>query len=132
MNSKRKVDLTVLFSRMEVFFSLLVNSLEIFSLECEFFIDYYSTQTGLDRSLRLGNELKTKYGAKIVEIPNASSTTHIIFQNGSYQSKLFAKKYNLPLIHPLWLEKCLDKRRLVRYKDYLVHIDDLDNPSPAG
>ena len=116
--------------------SFLFNQSSTFSLEYEFFIDYLSTQTGCDRSLRLGNELKTRYGAKIVEVPNASSTTHIIFKNGSYQSKLFARKYNLPLIDPLWLEKCIDKRRLVRYKEHLVNIDDLENqqqqPPPPG
>lgn len=106
------------------------------SLECEFFIDYRSTQTGCDRSLRLGHELKTKYGAKIVEVPNASSTTHIIFKNGTYQSKLFARKYNLPLIDLLWLEECINKRRVVGYKKNLVDIGDLENqqqqPLPTG
>jgi len=99
-------------------------------LECEFFIDYRSSQTGCDRSLRLGNELEKKYGANIVEQPRAPSTTHIIFKNGNFETKLFAKKYNIPLIDPLWLEHCIKKRRLIKYEKYQVGNDE--NQQPTG
>ncbi len=99
-------------------------------LECEFFIDYYSSQNGCDRSLRLGNQLENKYGAKIVEQPNASSTTHIIFKNGNLQTRLFAKKYKLPLIDPLWLEDCIRKRRLIKLDKYQVANEE--NQQPTG
>lgn len=129
MTSKPKVDRTILFSRtfVQELKNLKINHFLLFVLECEFFIDYRSTQTGCDRSLRLGNQLQTNYGAKIIEVPDASSTTHIIYKNGSLQTKLFAKKYNLPLIDPLWLEKCINKRRLVKFHKYRVEPDDDDD-----
>ncbi len=99
-------------------------------LECEIFIDYYSNQKGCDRSLRLGNELTQKYGAKIVEQPRASSTTHIIFKNGNLETKLFAKKYNLPLIDPLWVEHCIKKRKLIKLDKY--HVINDENQQPTG
>lgn len=102
-----------------------------FELECEFFIDYRSTQTGCDRSLRLGNELQTHYGAKIVEVPNVPSTTHIIYKNGNFQTKLFARKYNLPLIDPLWVEECINRRRLVKFDKYQVENVDVENQQPV-
>ncbi len=101
-----------------------------FWLECEFFIDYHSSQTGCDRSLRLGNELEKKYGAKIVEQPKVSTTTHIIFKNGNLETKLFAKKYHLPLLDPMWLENCIKKRRLIKFDKYLV--DNDENQQPTG
>lgn len=100
------------------------------SSECEFFIDYHSSQTGCDRSLRLGNELERKYGAKIVEQPRSTSTTHIIFKNGSVETKLFARKHNLPIVDPIWLEQCIRKRRLVKTDKYQVETDE--NQQPAG
>jgi len=99
-----------------------------FSLECEFFIDYISSRTGSNCSLRLGNELTKHYGANIVEQP-LSSTTHIIFKNGSIETKLFAKRHNIPLIDPAWLEDCTKKRRLVRYDKHLVPNDENQNPT---
>lgn len=103
---------------------------KIIYLECQFFIDYRSSQTGCDRSLRLGNELETKYGANIVEQPQASATTHIIFKNGNLQTKLFAKKHNIPLIDPMWLEHCIKKRRLIKIDKYQINNDE--NQQPAG
>ena len=81
MSAKEKVDRTVLFARkLSLWF--FCSKFSIDSLECEFFIDYISSQNGSDRSLRLGNELQKKYGAKVVEQPNPSTTTHIVFKNG--------------------------------------------------
>lgn len=111
MSAKNKVDRNVLFA------------------QCEFFIDYISSQNGSDRSLRLGNELEKKYAAKIVEQPNSSTTTHIIFKNGNIQTKLFAKKHNLPLLDPMWLEKCIEKRRLVSLDKFIVNNDENLPPS---
>jgi hypothetical protein len=130
MNSKNKVDRSILFSRrLRIVF---INKIFFFqfNLECEFFIDYHSSQNGSDRSLRLGNQLETKYGAKIVEQPDISLTTHIIFKNGSLQTKLFAKKYNLPLIDPIWLEYCIKKRRLIKFDKYQIVNDE--NQQPTG
>lgn len=101
-----------------------------FSLECEFFVDYRSSQTGCDRSLRLGQELESKYGAKIVEHPSNTTTTHIIFKNGSIETKLFAKKYNIPLLDPMWLEQSIRKRRLVKMDKYRIENDE--NIQPTG
>ncbi|CAF0844875.1 unnamed protein product [Adineta steineri] len=111
MTSTKKIDRAILFS------------------QCEFFIDYRSSQDGCDRSLRLGNELENKYGAKIVEQPQSSSTTHIIFKNGTLETKLFAQKYNIPLIEPLWLEHCIKKRRLIDLKKYQVINDENQPPT---
>ncbi|UJR16500.1 hypothetical protein I4U23_003402 [Adineta vaga] len=111
MTSTIKVDRAILFS------------------QCEFFIDYRSSQTGCDRSLRLGNELEKKYGAKIIEQPQSSTTTHIIFKNGTLETKLFAKKHNLPLLDPMWLEQCIRKRRLVKTDKYQVENDENQQPT---
>ncbi|CAF4370906.1 unnamed protein product, partial [Adineta steineri] len=111
MTSTKKIDRAILFS------------------QCEFFIDYRSSQDGCDRSLRLGNELENKYGAKIVEQPQSSSTTHIIFKNGTLETKLFAQKYNIPLIEPIWLEHCIKKRRLIDLKKYQVINDENQPPT---
>ncbi|CAF3716601.1 unnamed protein product [Rotaria sp. Silwood1] len=112
MTSVNKVDRAILFS------------------QCQFFIDYRSSQNGCDRSLRLGNELEKKYGANIVEQPQVSSTTHIIFKNGNLETKLFAKKYNIPLVDPMWLEHSIKKRRLIKIDKYQVQNDE--NQQPAG
>jgi hypothetical protein len=98
-------------------------------LECEFFIDYHSSKNGCDRSLRLGNELLKKYGANIVDQPHVSTTTHIIFKNGTSETKLFAKRQNIPLIDPMWLECCINKRRLIKLDKYLVINDENQNPT---
>ncbi|CAF3632054.1 unnamed protein product [Rotaria sordida] len=111
MTSENKVDRAILFS------------------QCQFFIDYCSSQNGCDRSLRLGNELEKKYGANIVEQPQTSSTTHIIFKNGRLETKLFAKKYNIPLIDPIWLEHCIKKRRLIKIDKYQVKNDENQQPT---
>ena len=130
MSAKEKVDRTVLFARkLSLWF--FCSKFSIDSLECEFFIDYISSQNGSDRSLRLGNELQKKYGAKVVEQPNPSTTTHIVFKNGNLQTKLFAKKHNLPLLDPMWLEKCIEKRRLVSLDKYIVENDENVPPTPS-
>ncbi|CAF1079355.1 unnamed protein product [Adineta ricciae] len=110
MTSTTKVDRAVLFS------------------QCEFFVDYRSSQTGCDRSLRLGQELESKYGAKIVEHPSNTTTTHIIFKNGNVETKLFAKKYNIPLLDPMWLEQSIRKRRLVKTDKYQIENDENIQP----
>lgn len=95
-----------------------------FRSDCEFFIDYVSSQTGCDRSLRLGNELEKKYAAKIVERPHPTTTTHLIFKNGNLQTKLFAQKHRIPLLDPLWLESSIRRRRLVSFDNYRVPFDE--------
>lgn len=94
-------------------------------LECEFFIDYRSSQNGCDRSLRLGKELEKKYGARVVEHPSPQSTTHCIFKNGKIETKLFAEKYRIPLLDPLWLESSIKKRRLVSMDKYRIPFDHI-------
>lgn len=127
-----KIDRASLFSRMFFFsykfFKILKNPIFSFDLECEFFIDYRSSQDGCDRSLRLGKDLKEKYGANIVEHPQSSTTTHIIFKNGHFQTKLFAKKHQIPLIDPMWLEYCIKKRKVAKYDKYLVVNDENEQP----
>ena len=111
---------------MSVFSSVVVveSEIEMIFVDCEFFIDYHSSQTGCDRSLRLGNELAKKYGAKIVEQPNPLTTTHLIFKNGQLQTKLFAQKYRIPLLDPLWLESSIRKKRLVSIEKYQIPFDE--------
>ncbi|CAF3310274.1 unnamed protein product [Rotaria socialis] len=111
MTSGNKIDRAILFS------------------QCQFFIDYRSSQNGCDRSLRLGNELEKKYGANIVEQPHASSTTHIIFKNGNLETKLYANKNNIPLVDPMWLEHCIKKRRLIKIDKYQVVNDENQQPA---
>ena len=74
--------------------------------------------------------MKCKYGAHIVEQPNPSTTTHLIFKNGSIQTKLFSQKYNLPLIDPIWLEHSIKKRRLLPLDKYRVSYNE--NQSMKG
>jgi hypothetical protein len=78
----------------------------------------------------LANQLEKKYGANIVEQPQISTTTHIIFKNGRLETKLFAQRQNIPMIDPMWLEHCIKKRRLVKFDKYQVANDE--NQQPTG
>ncbi|CAF3771147.1 unnamed protein product [Rotaria sp. Silwood1] len=46
------------------------------------------------------------------------------------ETKLFAKKYNIPLVDPMWLEHSIKKRRLIKIDKYQVQNDE--NQQPAG
>lgn len=98
--------------------------MNVFELECEFFIDYRSSQTGHDRSDHLGEELKRKYGARVVRHPDPSTTTHLIFKNGHDETVSFAQKHKIPLVDPMWLEHSIRKKRLVSIDRYRVAYDE--------
>ena len=101
--------------------------LALFS-DCEFFVDCISSSTGSDRSLRLANEWKTKYGLRIVDQPRLDTTTHVIFKNGRIQTRTFAQKRGIPLLDPAWLEDCLREKRLLPVENYRVGEERNVNP----